>query len=192
MLALPSRFAISNGRIQDSIKWLDLKWTLGIQYDIELVLQSVADPGISESRVRGGALELLGSGDCFDVSSHIPFAFVLRVENKIHIVNISFKVHVYASHALKIYKNKPLEKFKRRRVMRRSWIHLWQYIQIYFSWSGLNHNVHVHISIIIQRKSQAICFLYTHSMIHIFLELNAIINTGTFTIFEEVKRHFYL
>ena len=25
-----------------------------------------------------------------------------------------------------------------------------------------------------------------------FLELNAIINTGTFTIFEEVKRHFYL
>ena len=66
-------------------------------------------------------------------------------------------------------------------------------ISKYFSWSGLNHNVHVHISIIIQRKSQAICFLYTHSNSY-FLILNAIINTGTctFTIFKDVKRHFYL
>ena len=39
-----------------------------------------------------GAVELLGSGDCFDVPSHIPIpcAFIVRVENKIHIVNIAY------------------------------------------------------------------------------------------------------
>ena len=32
---------------------------------------------------------LFRSGDCFDAPSHTPYAFVVRVENKIHIVNIA-------------------------------------------------------------------------------------------------------
>ena len=28
------------------------------------------------------------SGDCFDAPSHIPYDFVVREENKVHIVNI--------------------------------------------------------------------------------------------------------
>ena len=36
-----------------------------------------------------GAVEFLGSGDCFDAPSHIPNVFVVRVVNKIHIVNIA-------------------------------------------------------------------------------------------------------
>ena len=35
-----------------------------------------------------GVVEFLGSGDCFDASSHIFYVFVVRVENEIHIVNI--------------------------------------------------------------------------------------------------------
>ena len=34
------------------------------------------------------ALYCFSSEDCFDAHSHIPYAFVVRVENKIHIVNI--------------------------------------------------------------------------------------------------------
>ena len=44
----------------------------------------VADPGISEP---GGALQFLGSGDCFDPFSNIHHVFVVRVDNKTHIVN---------------------------------------------------------------------------------------------------------
>ena len=46
---------------------------------------SVADLGISEP---GGPVGFLGSGDCVDVSSYIPFVFVMRVKNKLDIVNI--------------------------------------------------------------------------------------------------------
>ena len=36
-----------------------------------------------------GVLQFLRSEDCFDAPSLIPYAFVVRVENKIHIVNIA-------------------------------------------------------------------------------------------------------
>ena len=51
-----------------------------------------ADPGISKKKpgVRGPeAVEFLGSWDCFDATLHIPYIFIVRVENKIHIVNIA-------------------------------------------------------------------------------------------------------
>ena len=46
---------------------------------------SVADPGISN---EGGGLEFLVSGVCFDAHSYIPYALVVRVENKVNIVKI--------------------------------------------------------------------------------------------------------
>ena len=49
----------------------------------------VADPEISKPGGRGpGAVDILGSGDCFDAPSHIIYGFVVRVENEIHIINI--------------------------------------------------------------------------------------------------------
>ena len=47
----------------------------------------MADQGISKLRGRGsrGGIEFLGSGKCFDAPQHIPWVFVVRVENKIHI-----------------------------------------------------------------------------------------------------------
>ena len=43
----------------------------------------MADPGISESGTCPGAVEFLGLGDCCDTPSHvhIPYVFVMRVEN---------------------------------------------------------------------------------------------------------------
>ena len=47
-------------------------------------------------RIRGGGRgpcwlgRILRSGVCFDTSSHKPYVFVVRVVNKIHIVNIVF------------------------------------------------------------------------------------------------------
>ena len=43
----------------------------------------MADPGISESGTYSGAVEFLSSGDCCDAPSHvhIPYVFVMRVEN---------------------------------------------------------------------------------------------------------------
>ena len=35
-----------------------------------------------------GAVESYGSGDCFDAPSHITYWFLVRIVNKIHIVNI--------------------------------------------------------------------------------------------------------
>ena len=49
----------------------------------------MADPGILEP---GGVVQVdkfLRSGDCFDAPSHIPYALLVIVENKIHIVNIA-------------------------------------------------------------------------------------------------------
>ena len=51
--------------------------------------KTVPDPGISKPGHGPGAVEFLGSGDCFDAPSHIPNVFVVRVVNKIHIVNIA-------------------------------------------------------------------------------------------------------
>ena len=48
----------------------------------------VADPGISKP--GGGGGRILRSGVCFDTPSHKPYVFVVRVGNKIHIVNIVF------------------------------------------------------------------------------------------------------
>lgn len=53
-------------------------------------IQPVADQGILK-RWEGAcpvAVKFLRSGDCFYATSHIPYAFVLRVGNKIYIVNI--------------------------------------------------------------------------------------------------------
>ena len=36
-----------------------------------------------------GAVLFFRSGDCFDAPSHISYAFVVSVENKVHIVNIA-------------------------------------------------------------------------------------------------------
>ena len=46
---------------------------------------TVADPGILEP---GARYIFFRSGDCCDAPLYIPFAFVVRAENKIHIVNI--------------------------------------------------------------------------------------------------------
>ena len=47
------------------------------------VPHAMADPGISKRGGGGpGALEV-----CFDAASHIPYVFVRRVVNNIHIVN---------------------------------------------------------------------------------------------------------
>ena len=43
-----------------------------------------------QNQERGSsAVEFLGTGDCFDVPSNTPNIFVVRVGNKIHIVNIA-------------------------------------------------------------------------------------------------------
>ena len=44
----------------------------------------MADPEISKP---GGSVSLR-SGVCFDAPSHIPYVFVVKVLNKVHIVNI--------------------------------------------------------------------------------------------------------
>ena len=47
---------------------------------------------IQEFKNRGARSRrgiILRPGDCFDAPSHIPYAFVLKVENKIHIVIIA-------------------------------------------------------------------------------------------------------
>ena len=49
-----------------------------------------ADPGILEP---GGAVRAR-SGGCFDAHSHIPYALLVIVENKIHIVNICMLITV--------------------------------------------------------------------------------------------------
>ena len=46
---------------------------------------SVADSGISEP---GGRVGFLWSGDCVDTFSHRPYLFLMRVKNKLDIVNI--------------------------------------------------------------------------------------------------------
>ena len=47
------------------------------------MLQTVADPGISEPGARSRAVEFLGSGNCFDAPSNIPYVFVVKAENEI-------------------------------------------------------------------------------------------------------------
>ena len=54
-------------------------------------IQNMQGP-IQEFHNRGrgpGAVEFMGSGDCFDWPSHIPYCVVVRLENNIHIVNIA-------------------------------------------------------------------------------------------------------
>ena len=45
--------------------------------------------GGSRNLRTGGAVQLR-SGECFDAPSHIFYAFIRRVENKVHIVNIAY------------------------------------------------------------------------------------------------------
>ena len=68
---------------------------------------------------RGPGVEFLGSEVCFDAPFIHTLYFVVRVENRIHIVNI---VKVYACYKVKIYKYKPPNNFKQAR---RGWIRLW-------------------------------------------------------------------
>ena len=49
------------------------------------------------------------SGDCFDAAEHKPYAFVVRVETKIHIVNIACLLQLYACYAVKIHKKNNLK-----------------------------------------------------------------------------------
>ena len=56
-----------------------------------IVLLSLKQWRIQEFQNQGrgsGTVEFLVSWDCFDALSHIPNVFVVRVVNKIHIVNI--------------------------------------------------------------------------------------------------------
>ena len=39
--------------------------------------------------IPGGAVSFFRSENCFDAPSHIPYVFVVRAENKMHIVNIA-------------------------------------------------------------------------------------------------------
>ena len=41
----------------------------------------MADPGIVERGRGHGAVELLGSRDCFDAPLYIPYVFLVKVEN---------------------------------------------------------------------------------------------------------------
>ena len=59
-------------------------------WSVALRTKTVADPGISKPGHGPSMVEFLGFGDCFDVPSHIPNVFVVRVGNKIRIVNIAF------------------------------------------------------------------------------------------------------
>ena len=60
---------------------------------------------------------------------HIPYNFLVRVENEIQIVNIEVYYNkVFACSAVKIFKNKPLRNFKQGGLgaspMRRRWIRI--------------------------------------------------------------------
>ena len=73
-----------------------------IKYKVHGIWSSGVDPGISKPVGAIPARQnILRSGVCFDASSHLPYAFVVRVVNNINIVNI-----------VKIYKNKPQFFFK--------------------------------------------------------------------------------
>ena len=53
------------------------------------------------------------SEDCFDAPSHIPYAFVVGLEYKMHIVNIAFDYSkVYACNGVKISKKQTNKKFQ--------------------------------------------------------------------------------
>ena len=59
----------------------------------------------SRMRERGcnpGEVEFLGSGDCFDAPSYILYLFVVNVENKIHMVNITCWLQLKYKHNLLI------------------------------------------------------------------------------------------
>ena len=51
----------------------------------------MADPGSLETGGGGSqrGIKFLGSGDRGDALSHIPYGLLVRLENKIHIVNIA-------------------------------------------------------------------------------------------------------
>ena len=59
-----------------------------------------------------------------DTLLHIPYVFVVRVENKTHIVTflVDYK-EVYASYSVKIFKNETLKNFKRGRTPGAAMLH---------------------------------------------------------------------
>ena len=76
------------------LKWNDepdplVQWpsTLPLEQKDKTESHITRSGGSRNLRTRRGII--LRPRDCFDVPSHIPYAFVLRVENKIHIVIIA-------------------------------------------------------------------------------------------------------
>ena len=84
-----------------SVKRVDLK---------SLVLYSTSKPYIYfilKDEGKGGVcnpggVEFLGSGHCFDAPSYILYLFVVNVENKIHMVNITCWLQLKYKHNLLI------------------------------------------------------------------------------------------
>ena len=79
-----------------------------------------------EARSRRGIV----FGDCFDAPSHIPYAFVVRVENKIHIETLHVDYNkAFVCYGVKITKITPIKNFKQGgvRPARRRWIRLWSH-----------------------------------------------------------------
>ena len=54
-----------------------------------IIVTAAVDPGISKQGGGPDAVEFLGAGNCFDALSHILYVFLVKVDNKIHIVNIT-------------------------------------------------------------------------------------------------------
>ena len=82
---------------------------------------AVADPGKFKT---GGAVESYGSGVCFDAPSHITYWFLVRIVNKIHIVNIVCRLQL---EYLCVTQTKILKhpKSLNQGGARQSWIRIW-------------------------------------------------------------------
>ena len=73
-----------------------------VNEDISRDLNTASSRDVSRNFKTGGrsrgAIDFMRSGYYFDTPSHIPYLFVVRVENKIHIVTCSMltTIKVYA------------------------------------------------------------------------------------------------
>ena len=72
-----------------------------------------------------GAVELVGSGDCFNVSSHIPYVIAVSAKNKIHTVHIALQVKYMRVKPSKLTKQTSKYFQTGTRLVRRSWIRLY-------------------------------------------------------------------
>ena len=99
----------------------------------------VADPGISKLGAQSRRGRIPRSGVCFEAPSHIPYVLVVRVVNKIHIINIVFwpKSKYMRVIQSKITKTIP-QNFSNRgsRPTRQSWIRLCEQDKLNISYHG--------------------------------------------------------